>query len=112
MRCSWSPRSTKQKNTLITEFQKYSLGKISYEENPKRKKIKLSEIFDGKSVWLEIGFGGGEHLIHQARLNPDIGFIGCEPYQNGVAKLVGKLRANPCQNIKLYDGDIRNVFDV
>tara|TARA_B100000609_G_scaffold196884_1_gene193006 strand:- start:935 stop:1651 length:717 start_codon:yes stop_codon:yes gene_type:complete len=104
--------SNTQTDALLTEFKKYSLGNISWEENPKRKKIRLSEIFHGKSVWLEIGFGGGEHLIHQARLNPDIGFIGCEPYQNGVAKLMGKLKANPCQNIKLYDGDIRNVFDV
>ena len=53
-----------------------------------------------------------EHLIHQAVLNPDIGFIGCEPYQNGVAKLMGKLTVNPCQNIKVYDGDVRNIFDV
>ena len=45
-------------------------------------------------------------------LNPDIGFIGCEPYQNGVAKLMGKLSVNPCQNIKVYDGDVRNIFDV
>ena len=50
---------------------------------------KLFEIFDAKPVWLEIGFGGGEHLIHQAILNPDIGFIGCEPYQNGVAEVMG-----------------------
>ena len=77
---------------------------------PLRKQVKLSEIFEEKPAWLEIGFGGGEHLIHQARLNPDIGFIGCEPYQNGVAKLMGKLNAYPCQNIKLYD--VRNIFDV
>ena len=104
--------SAAQTDALLTEFVKYSLGNISWEENPQRKKIKLSEIFDEKAVWLEIGFGGGEHLIHQASLYPDIGFIGCEPYQNGVAKLMAKLSANPCQNIKLYDGDVRNIFDV
>ena len=94
--------SATQTKALLTEFEKYSLKNISWEENPLRKQVKLSEIFDEKPVWLEIGFGGGEHLINQARLNPDIGFIGCEPYQNGVAKLMGKLSANPCQNIKLY----------
>ena len=104
--------SAAQTDALLTEFVKYSLGNISWEENPQRKKIKLSEIFYEKAVWLEIGFGGGEHLIHQASLYPDIGFIGCEPYQNGVAKLMAKLSANPCQNIKLYDGDVRNIFDV
>ena len=104
--------SNAQQDALLTEFVNYSLGNISLEENPQRKKIKLSKIFDEKAVWLEIGFGGGEHLIHQAILNPDIGLIGCEPYQNGVAKLMAKLSTNPCQNIKLYDGDIRNIFDV
>ena len=104
--------STAQLDSLLTEFKKYSLKNISWEENPQRNKIKLSEIFDEKPIWLEIGFGGGEHLFHQAKLNPDIGFIGCEPYQNGVAKLMGKLITNPCENIKLYDGDVRNIFDV
>ena len=104
--------STAQLDSLLTQFKKYSLKNISWEENPQRNKIRLSEIFDEKSVWLEIGFGGGEHLVHQAKLNPDIGFIGCEPYQNGVAKLMGKLSADPRKNIKLYDGDVRNIFDV
>ena len=39
-------------------------------------------------VWLEIGFGAGEHLLAQARRHPDVGFIGCEPYVNGVAALL------------------------
>ena len=104
--------STAQLDSLLTEFKKYSLKNISWEENPQRNKIKLSEIFDEKPIWLEIGFGGGEHLFRQAKLNPDIGFIGCEPYQNGVAKLMGKLITNPCENIKLYDGDVRYIFDV
>ena len=104
--------STAQLDSLLTEFKKYSLKNITWEENPQRNKIKLSEIFDKKPVWLEIGFGGGEHLVHQAKLNPEIGFIGCDPYQNGVAKLMVKLTADPCENIKLYDGDVRNIFDV
>jgi tRNA (guanine-N7-)-methyltransferase len=104
--------STAQLDSLLTEFKKYSLKNVTWEENPQRNKIKLSEIFDKKPVWLEIGFGGGEHLIHQAKLNPEIGFIGCDPYKNGVAKLMVKLTADPCENIKLYDGDVRNIFDV
>ena len=104
--------SARQHGSLHTEFEKYSLKNISWEENSKREKIKLSEVFNEKSVWLEIGFGGVEHLVHQAKLNPDIGFIGCEPYQNGVAKLMGKLITNPCENIKIYDGDVLNIFDV
>jgi tRNA (guanine-N7-)-methyltransferase len=42
----------------------------------------------GERRWLEIGFGGGEHLAHQAALHPDVSFIGAEPFVNGVAKLL------------------------
>ena len=60
--------SAAQAKVLLTEFEKYSLQNISWEKNPRRKQIKLSEIFDEKPVWLEIGFGGGEHLIHRPDL--------------------------------------------
>ena len=40
---------------------------------------------DGRPLWLEIGFGGGEHLVHQAAAHPELGLIGCEPFVNGVA---------------------------
>ncbi len=44
-----------------------------------------------RSVWLEIGFGGGEHLAAQAEAHRDIGFIGCEVFENGIAKLLGEI---------------------
>ena len=47
-----------------------------------------------KEVWLEIGFGGGEHLAEQALLHPDIGFIGAEPFLNGVASLLTHLNGS------------------
>ena len=50
--------------------------------------------------------------MHQAKLNPDIGIIGCEPYINGLAMLLRKLSDHPCNNVRLYDGDARNIFDV
>ena len=49
--------------------------------------------FAPRELWLEIGFGGGEHLVAQARAHPDVGFIGCEPFVNGVAKAAGGDRA-------------------
>ena len=104
--------SAKQSKTLRDDFTKYSIKNISWEENPQRKPLNLTEIFAKKNVWLEIGFGGGEHLIHQAKLNPDIAIIGCEPYINGLAMLLGKLSDQSCNNIRLYDGDVRNIFDV
>ena len=48
---------------------------------------------DGRPLWLEIGFGGGEHLVHQAAAHPDVGLIGCEPFVNGVAMALGRIAA-------------------
>ena len=49
----------------------------------------MQQIAVGKPLWLEIGFGGGEHLVHQALANPDIQFLGVEPYVNGMANVAG-----------------------
>ena len=56
-------------------------------------------------VWLEIGFGGGEHLYAQAKAMPKIGFIGCEPYKNGVVKLLRKIKNEHIENIRIFDDD-------
>jgi len=58
-----------------------------------------------KSVWLEVGFGGGEHLLWQAQQNPDIGIIGCEPFVNGVAHLVQMMAENDPGNIRIHNDD-------
>jgi tRNA (guanine-N7-)-methyltransferase len=57
------------------------------------------------SLALEIGFGGGEHLLHQARLNPQTGFIGCEPFVNGMAKMVAAIEYENIKNIRVFDSD-------
>ena len=54
---------------------------------------------------LEIGFGGGEHLIAEARAFPRVGFIGCEPYVNGMAKVLTQIEAHSVRNIRLFAGD-------
>lgn len=58
-----------------------------------------------KQVWLEIGFGGGEHLARLARENPDVGFIGVEPFINGLVKLLRTIEEEGLQNIVLFDDD-------
>jgi len=65
----------------------------------------------GGEVWLEVGFGGGEHLFWQAQQNPDDGLIGAEPYENGVVKLLSKLEAAPLPNIRIHMGDARDIID-
>lgn len=62
-------------------------------------------------VWLEIGFGAGEHLAEQAERNPDVGFIGAEPYVAGTAKLLAKISAGNLRNIRVYQSDAREIID-
>lgn len=69
--------------------------------------IDAPEIDPQKPVWLEIGFGGGEHLAWQAHNNTDVNFIGAEPFVNGVAKLLVKITELDLTNIRILDGDAR-----
>lgn len=62
-------------------------------------------------VRLEIGFGGGEHLAHQAALFPDVNFIGAEPFRNGVAKLLALIEAKTIGNIHIHDDDVRYLLE-
>lgn len=63
-----------------------------------------------REVWLEIGFGAGEHLFWQAQNHPEIGIIGVEPYVAGMAKLLAKLAPEGGGNIRLYSEDAREVI--
>ncbi len=56
-------------------------------------------------VRLEIGFGGGEHLLHRMRASPQIGFIGVEPFINGMAKFLAVIEREGLTNIRIWDGD-------
>lgn len=101
-----------QKSWLEADLAALSPGAVGWEENPDRTPLDLEALLGGKPLWLEIGFGGGEHLAHQAALYPEIGFIGCEPFVNGVAMLLGKIRAAKPENIAIHPGDVRDLFDV
>lgn len=65
---------------------------------------------DVRALWLEIGFGGGEHLAAQAHANPDVGIVGCEPFIDGVAKLLAQVSEAELQNVRIYDDDARKIF--
>ncbi len=60
--------------------------------------------------WLEIGFGGGEHLIWQAHHNPHATIIGCEPFEDGVVKVLAAIDEKKIGNIRLHMGDARDVL--
>ncbi len=70
-------------------------------------------LFGGRPgpVWLEIGFGGGEHLVAAARRHPEVNLIGCESFLNGIAKALELIEADGLGNIRLHDGDARNVIE-
>jgi len=62
-------------------------------------------------VRLEIGFGGGEHLLHEARANPETGFIGVEPFESGMAKAVTAIGREAIGNVRLFDQDAALLLD-
>jgi tRNA (guanine-N7-)-methyltransferase len=66
---------------------------------------------DKTAYWLEIGFGGGEHLINNASLHPDIGHLGCEPFINGMAKLVLLIENEGIDAIRLHNDDAVQLLD-
>ncbi|ARE82422.1 tRNA (guanine-N(7))-methyltransferase [Roseovarius sp. TM1035] len=101
-----------QETYLDEDLAKLSPGAVDWDVNPERQEIDLPSLFGDREIWLEIGFGGGEHMVHQAAQNPQVGIIGCEPFINGVAMLLGKIRAAETQNVAVYPGDVRNMFDV
>lgn len=65
---------------------------------------------DVEDVWLEIGFGAGEHLHWQAQHHPHVGLIGAEPFVNGVAKLLSKIDDEPVNNVGIHMGDARDII--
>lgn len=96
---------------LAEDLGPLCLPGVSPRDNPGRVPLDLSDVA-GRPLWLEIGFGGGEHLVHQAARAPEARLIGCEPFINGVAKLLAGVRAAGVDNLRLYPGDVRDLFDV
>lgn len=62
-----------------------------------------------EEVWLEIGFGSGEHFVAQARANRDVGLIGCEPFIDGMAKALVRIDEAGLANVRLHMGDARDL---
>ncbi|WP_421914593.1 tRNA (guanine(46)-N(7))-methyltransferase TrmB [Mesorhizobium sp.] len=96
-----------QAAALETGFTKYRLDLTV--EAPRD----LTGLFeaDVAAVRLEIGFGGGEHLLHRASESPSTGFIGVEPFVNGMAKMMMAVRENPLANLRVHDDDATRLLD-
>jgi tRNA (guanine-N7-)-methyltransferase len=63
-----------------------------------------------ENLWLEIGFGGGEHLAAHALARPDTGFVGCEPFLNGMAKALALVETHALKNVRLHFGDAMDLL--
>ncbi len=74
-------------------------------------RVDLNDPLPAGEVWLEVGFGGGEHLAHQALTFPNVNFIGAEPFRNGVAKLLALIEEKALTNIRVHDDDVRYLLE-
>lgn len=88
------------------------LPRVALTLPPVGETLDLRALFDAPKTdtWLEIGFGGGEHLAHQAAANSGLGFIGCEPFVNGVASLCAAIDARQLTNIRILHDDARPLL--
>ena len=85
---------------------------MSPAENPDRRPLGRELLFPGsRAVWLEVGFGGGEHLVHQAAEHPEVGFLGCEPFVNGVAKALAAIEAAGVTDVRVHPGDVDGALE-
>ena len=70
-------------------------------------KLPLNEPLGDRELWLEVGFGSGEHLVWQAEQHPDVTLVGCEPFINGVAKCLAHIERAGVGNVRLFNDDAR-----
>jgi tRNA (guanine-N7-)-methyltransferase len=103
---------TSQKGYLADDLGPLSLPHVTREDNPGRDVLDVAGFTGGRPLWLEVGFGGGEHLVAMAAANPSAFLLGCEPFVNGVAMLLGKVRSAGVTNLLIHPGDVRDVFEV
>jgi tRNA (guanine-N7-)-methyltransferase len=102
-----------QRRYLEEILPRLKIAGVAPAENPGRRPVDRHALAGGaRAVWLEIGFGGGEHLHAIARAHPDVRLLGCEPFVNGVAMLLGKLAADDPGNVRIHPGDVRDLVDV
>lgn len=95
----------RQANLMETLFPRVS---ISLDEAVIEPKALFGDVDE---VWLEVGFGGGEHLAHQAETHPRVGIMGCEPFLNGVAKLVSEIHERDLANVRILNDDARFLLE-
>ena len=103
----------RQQRLLAELLPRLAVPGVARAGDPARAPVDPVALFgDGRPVWLEIGFGGGEHLVHQAKANPAVGMIGCEPFVNGVAMALARIEEAGVGNVRLHPGDARDLIEL
>ncbi|MGG7565303.1 tRNA (guanine(46)-N(7))-methyltransferase TrmB [Rhodovulum sp. DZ06] len=99
---------------LETTLAEVAVPNVTWADNPERKQIDPAAMFKTppREIWLEVGFGGGEHMLGVGEANPDVGVIGCEPFINGVAMLLSHMTDRGIENVRVHAGDARDLMDV
>jgi tRNA (guanine-N7-)-methyltransferase len=103
-----------QKRALAQVLPELRLPGVTRAENPDRTPVDLS-ILPGPPegpVWLEVGFGGGEHMARMAAANPQVRLIGAEPFVNGIAMALAQLAQVGADNVAIHPGDARDLLEV
>lgn len=95
-----SPRQQRLLEDLLPRF----------EIDPARPASMASLAAPGNEVWLEIGFGGGEHLVWQATHHPAVTLLGCEPFEDGVVKVLSEIEQRSIGNIRIFPDDVRPLL--
>jgi len=104
---------TGQRTLLETRLAQLAPPGVGWAENPARAALDPAALFPGKTdLWLEIGFGGGEHLLATAAAHRAVGMIGCEPFVNGVAMFLSALEGAGLDNVRVHADDARFLLDV
>jgi tRNA (guanine-N7-)-methyltransferase len=103
-----------QRRALEVDLPRLRVPGVTRGENPGRTPLDLATLpgpAEGP-IWLEVGFGGGEHLAAMAAANPGVRLIGAEPFVNGIAMALGKLAAAGVANVAIHPGDARDLMEV
>jgi len=105
-------RRGKKLRTTAQSLVETLLPRLSFTLPPDGQGLDPASLFAApmREFWLEIGFGGGEHLAWQAEHNPDVGLIGAEVFLNGIASLLGHINARHFGNIRIYAEDVRPLL--
>jgi tRNA (guanine-N7-)-methyltransferase len=102
-----------QRRLLEDLLPRLRIAGVTPPENSIRAPIEREALFgDGRPLWLEVGFGAGEHLAAQAAAHPEVGLVGCEPFVNGVAAALGRIAAAGLGNVRLHPWDARDLIEI